>query len=246
MKCWSFVFLLIMVGCCEPCCGQTTSWVDGPRDPDQVHLVVDGKQVGTWFRTSHQYFPYTEGQWSRDPCPLPQWAPLPPGIIFQNFGVDFQTPPPKEERWRLNGVEVPRERAIEAELKDDSHLPWFVYIGPRETHAQILADLKATGLNSQFRIQMYVPGEWVEKDRDGKPCLPQGITIIGADRKAVGRIESYSDSNDLLGLLRKTRPNFDPSAIPNLRLPSFHIPLHLIGIVILVVLLVVAFLKKRS
>jgi hypothetical protein len=52
-------------------------WVNGPTDPDQVHLLHYGRQVGTWRHSDQHYFPYDGRAWGEAANP-PATAPGPP------------------------------------------------------------------------------------------------------------------------------------------------------------------------
>ena len=60
-----------------PAVAPEWEWMNSPVDPDQVHLLHHGRQVGTWRHADQCYYPYDGRAWGRAATP-PAAAPGPP------------------------------------------------------------------------------------------------------------------------------------------------------------------------
>jgi hypothetical protein len=82
-----------------PVAAPEWEWVAGPTDPDQVHLLHHGRQVGTWRHGDRRYYPYDGRAWGQA-APPPAAAPGPPSPDPRPADCDCCGSCPCEDRCR--------------------------------------------------------------------------------------------------------------------------------------------------
>lgn len=192
-------------------------WAPG-RDPDQLHLCRDGRQVGTYRRSERLYYPFDGETWSapaEPPTPLPpeETSTVAAPAAEENFGID-------REKW----AREPRRSIAARGLPDDRGKARLTVIGSEEERKTVLNDLDAAPdlkpLRESLVVQAYAPDHWAVArtgfKTDGRPS----IYLQSPDGKVLHRQDDYQGGpRRLAEAIRKASPNYDPRKDPDLTRP---------------------------
>lgn len=222
----------------------THEWVAVPSRSDEFALMRDGRQIGSYSQNRGLYRPYDRrtDSWG-EPCDPPIAAPVrkvdDPPMIEQhpestNFGIDLSKLSTGREVVTISGREVTLADGLRAvgkpggTIPDDSKKPWIVYVGDpatcRKVEADMAGDPALSAYKDKFRLQCYPPDDPMTKDRDGKVMYDPGVWIVGADRKVMGRMPTYSTAAVFAEGLRRLGPDWDPAKVPDLSKPADPLP----------------------
>lgn len=188
-------------------------WRTFRDDPGRAYLYKGKLQVGGYDLETHQYRPLSaDGTWG-DPCEPPLAPPC--------FGLDLSKLP-AEEKYTLNGREVPREAALEAIEKgvvDDSHKLRVSVLGGEKVRKEVADELRRQLQAEDFAVRHYDPAAW--ELRTGHQVKGEPTIYCQAPSgKVLHRQDDYQGGpGPAVAALRKAR-SYDPSKDPDLRRPQ--------------------------
>jgi len=164
-----------------------------------------------------------------DHCPKecvarrPAVQTAPPLQEWQIHGVD-QTKLANRECYRINGIEVPKQKGIAAisapSIPDDSKLQRVVVLGSTSTRQQVLNDWSKSPDLAPYKdkatVQAYSADNWAVKDVGYTQTADPTVYIVDASGKVLHRQEGYAGPAQLAKALRRADPAYDPKKDPDL------------------------------
>ncbi len=213
-------------------------WRSFTDDDDQIALWRDGRQVGNYRISTHEYFPrLADGVWG-ERCAPPYPPPLAGGDPATveadgtlNFGLDL-TRMPVAGKHLLNGREVSKEELLQAigepQLTDDSKWPCLTVIGSEAERKKVLGDLQSSPVlapwKNRIKVQDYAPEHWAVAQAGFLTTGHPTIYCQTADGKVLHRQDEYRGPEALAEVLRKADPAYQPDKDPDLNKPLSDVP----------------------
>jgi hypothetical protein len=142
---------------------------------------------------------------------------------WQIHGVD-QTKLARRECFRINGVEVSKEKGIAAisapSIPDDSKLQRVVVLGSTSARRQVLDDWSKSPELALFKdkaiLQAYTADNWAVKDVGYTQTADPTVYVVDAGGQVLHRQEGYTGPAQLAQALRRADPAYDPKKDPDL------------------------------
>jgi hypothetical protein len=213
------------------------TWHRFASDPGRSYLYGDGVMLAAYDHARNIYCTYDAASdtWS-DPT-RPPWDEGKPEPIaapdekkteaLPNYGVDLERlSGAREERYRLNGLPVSRDRArhalIGGNVPDDAGRLRLTVIGDTSSAAAVTRDLASAPTLAPWKdrlvVQSYPPSHWAVTKAGfhttGKPT----VYVQAPSGKVLHRQDDYADGAEgLAQALRRADPNYDPTKDPDLR-----------------------------
>jgi hypothetical protein len=221
---------------------QSFTWLQTPSAPDQVQLLRNGKQIGTWRYDLGMYYPMiSPEEWAESPEALPAGCPPPPEAAGSrqeaggsrqqaavspetsaNFGVDVdKLAAAGSEKYTVNGLPATRTEAAAAiegdgRLPDDAGRLRLTVIGDETARKQVLADLAGAAELAPFKdkllVQSYPPAHWAVAGAGFQSSGKPTIYLQAPSGKVLHRQDDYSDGAK--GLAEAIR-KADPNYAPD-------------------------------
>lgn len=191
---------------------QRHEWTAG-QDPDQVHLLRDGKQIGTFVKSESRYYPYDGATWGPSTTPPirpPSSAAPTATSAEENYGID-------REKW----AQEPRRSIGARGLPDDTDRLRLTVIGPEKERRTVLTDLDADpalkAVRDRVVVQGYAPDAWPVARAGFKTDGLPTIYLQSPSGKVLHRQDTYEGGAEQLAeAIRKADPAYDPRKDPNL------------------------------
>lgn len=230
---------LALANCSGASCAARSpayTWHQFASDPGRSYLYRGDTLIAGYDHARRIYRTYDAGTDMWGAPTTPPWQPAPEPIAapaesiearVQNFGVDLaRLSGEGGERYRLNGLPVPPDRAREAlvgaSVPDDAGRLRLTVIGDSAATRRVTQDVSAAAALAPWKdrllVQTYAPEHWAVARAGfvtaGKPT----VYVQTPAGRVLHRQDDYADGADgLAQALRRADPNYDATKDPDLR-----------------------------
>jgi hypothetical protein len=212
------------------------TWHSFASDPSRSYLYRGDALIAGYDHGKQIYRTYDASTDAWSEPTTPPWQPAPERIAVPqetieakvpNFGVDLARLNGEHgERYRLNGLPVPPDRArqalVGASVPDDAGRLRLTIIGDPASATRVTGDLAAAPALATWKdrllVQTYPPEHWAVAKAGfftgGKPT----VYVQAPSGKVLHRQDDYADGAEgLAQALRRADPNYDSAKDPDLR-----------------------------